>query len=153
MEKLLLPRYVFTDITVYMRTGDGEYLNLTDFSLYEKENERVLLNSASRYVIMFCSFFYLAHKNGIKPYVCDISLNELLELSGIHDKAFLKRFDTNEECLAVFCAKKIMDYRCGKVVRDDGDTYSFYRQGYCIENGKHKKMRNVLIFKKKFYAA
>lgn len=153
MDKLLLPRYVFADITVYMKVGKGEYLNLTDFAISEKENERVFLNSDSRYAIMFCSFFYLAHKNDTKPYICDISLNELLELSGIHDKTFLRRFDTNEECLAVLCAKKIMDYRYGKAVRGSGNIYRFYRRGYYSENGKYKKRSKVLIFEKRFYEA
>lgn len=159
MEKLLLSRYVFTDITVFMRTSDGTYLNLTDFIVSGKENERLRLNSDSRYVIMLCSFFYVcvARKEGAKPYVCDITFDELLELAGIHDKSLLTRFnnshgDLNEDLLAILCAKKIVDYQYGKVVRGSGNTYGFYRQGYYKESGKYRRSM-FLVFEKPFYEA
>lgn len=159
VEKLLLPKYVFTDITVFMQTESGIYLNLSDFIVHGKENEKIHLNSNSQYVIMLCSFFYIciAQKEGVQPYICDITFDELLELAGIHDKSFLKRFkgsygDTNEDLLAILCAKKIMDYRWGKVIKSDGNAYCFYRQGYHRVNGKNRR-HNSLVFKKTFYKA
>lgn len=159
MEKLLLPKYVFADITVFMRVEDGTYLNISDFSVYGEDNEKLRLNSDSQYVVMLCSFFYvcIAKKEGQKPYVCDITLGELLELAGINDEVFPKRFKgiyegENDDLLAMLCARKIMDYRWGKIVRGDGNTYGFYRQGYHKVNGKNRK-RSFLVLKKAFYKA
>lgn len=157
-EFMFLSKYAYSDLTVFMRTGENDYLNITDFSVTEKENERVAFKSDSPFVIMFCSLFYTAFKGkGAKPYVCDLSFEELVELSGVRDKAFMKKFNSvfgeeREKLFAILCAKKMLDYQCGKIVKDAENTYSFYRQGYTLENGKHKK-KKVLIFTKEFYEA
>lgn len=155
---MLLPKYSFSDITVYMRTKDGKYLNLTDYEIAFKENERTAYKSKSKFIIVFCSFFYNAYKKrGIKPHICDITLTELLELAGIHDERFAKKYDdvdNGEELLAMFCAKKIMNYRLGKIVKtnDKDKLYAFYRQAYQADEGKNKKIKR-LVFVKKFYEA
>lgn len=154
---MFLPRYAYSDLTVFMRTGKNDYLNITDYSITEEENERVTFQSNSPFVIMFFSLFYTASKSEIKPYVCDITFDELLELSGICDKGYVRRFvgtfgEASKEFLAVLCAKKILDYQCGNIAKDKGNRYSFYRQGYICENGRHKKQKK-LVFTKDFYAA
>lgn len=153
---MTLPKYAYSDLTVFMRTSDKDYLNLTDYDIMAKENEHVELQSESPFVIMFCSLFYTAFKGKTKPYVCDVSFDELLELSGVNDKGYVQRFvgkfGENKELLAVLCAKKILDYQCGKVVRESKGRYSFYRQGYTCVNGKHTKQKRV-VFTKDFYEA
>lgn len=154
----MLPKYTFADITVFMKTENGEYLNITDYRILEEDNEKMHFNSNSRFVIMFCSFFYNSYKTqGQKPYICDITLKELENLAGIHDKSFLKRLNTsvdndNEDLIAVLCARRILDYRYGKAVRADGNIYAFYRQCSYKVNGKNRKKKS-LVFEKQFYEA
>lgn len=158
VDKLMLPKYTFADITVFMKTGEGnEYLNITDYSVLE-ENERLCFNSDSPYVIMFCSYFYNSYKkDGQKPYICDISFEELLDLAGIHDKGFLKRFDgasegANEELLAILCARRILDYRYGRAVKGNKGTYSFFRQTSYKVDGKSRRHLSLVV-EKQFYKA
>lgn len=156
--KGMLTRYTFPDITVFMRTDDGNYLNLTDFVISEPENERLRFASDSKYILMFQSFLYHSYKNkNISLYVCDLDIDDLVKLAGIRDKSFLKRFtnsfkETDEQLLALFCARKIVNYRSGRITGDKEMVYSFYRIGYCMTNNKYKKEKN-LVFKKKFYVA
>lgn len=149
---VFLSKYAYSDLTVFMRTGTNVYLNITDYSVTE-ENERVTLQSDSPFVIMFCSLFYTAFKRDIKPYICDISFDELLELAGVHDTTFIKRFgEADKDLLAMFCAREIVDYQRGKIVRDADTRYSFYRQAHVREGDKYKK-RKTVVFTKEFYEA
>ena len=159
MENLMLPQYRFTDITVFMNTNNkGEYLNITDYSFVEEENERLYFESDSPFIIMFCSFCYPSCRNkGETVYICDITLEELTSMAGVRDKAFLKRFSSSEgeshnELLAILCARRILDYRYGKVIKGEDNTYSFYRQASYKVDGKVRKKKS-LICEKHFYQA
>ena len=158
MEKLLLPKYAFVDITVFMKTSEGDYLNLTDFDIASSENEKLRFESESQFIMMFHSFFYpMLKKKGIQPYICDITIDELLALAGIRDKSFLSRFVNSDkemdyQLLSLHCARKIADYRLGKIAKTNEDTYEFYRNGYSKTSGKYKKEKN-LICTKRFYQA
>jgi hypothetical protein len=142
----LLKRYTFADITVFMNTGDsGQYLNLTDFEITQ-EKEILEFDSNSKYIMMFCSFMYHAYKRDCtreKPYICDVTIEELKLLAGIHDKNFIDRLrgcSDEDELLAVIFAKKIMNYKQGRITRLDETTYQFDRQAY---NGKQKVYKPV----------
>ena len=152
----LKSKYNFVDISVLMRTGSGNYLNLTDLSLSEQTKE-VKLNTESKFVITFCTFLYgLYEVTGQKKYVCDVTLEDLMGLAGIHNDSFVRRFksnieaDTADELLATLCAKKIMDYSYGKCVlkKENGVQYDFYRQTF-----KDGKRVYPLICSKFFYTA
>lgn len=149
--KKLLSKYNFVDISIYMRVQTGEYVNITDY-IVSDDNEHISLKSDAKFVLTFCSFIKQ------ERYACSITLTELLKLAGIHDTAFLRRFKDslkdgdNDELLAVLCAKKIVDYNYGKILRKDGNenTYSFHRQGYTKVEGKNKRIY-PLIFEKTLY--
>lgn len=148
MCELLLPKYSFADITVFMKSNDSNYLNLTDFDISDEDNERLSLGSDSPYVLMFCSFiYYKCREKNDKLFACDVSIEDLMKLAGISDRNFFKRFcsgeDGNEKLLAALCAKKILDYRYGRAVKEQQYTYSFFRQYY--------KKDKALVLQKKFY--
>lgn len=149
--KKLLSKYNFVDLSVYMKTQTGEYLNLTEFVISD-DNEAIVLKSNSKFVIMLCSFIKKDR------YICDVTLSELLALSGIHDVAFLRRFKDssnngdNDELLAVLCAKKIVDYNYGKVIKKENEVYSFHRQAFAKIEEKRKKVYPCIL-EKVFYIA
>lgn len=152
---MLLPKYAYSDLTVYMRVGENAYLNITDYSVMEEENERITLQSESPFVVMFCSFLYTFQSN-VKPWVCDLSFNELMQLSGVQDKEFTQRFvnkfgEKNKELLAILCAKKVLDYQYGNIVKEPNNKCSFYRLCCVKKNDKYVK-RKRLVFTKDLYA-
>lgn len=154
---MFLPKYAYSDLTVYMQIGKNDYLNITDYSVSDKENEHITIQSEAPFVIMFCSSLYTAFGRDTKPYVCDITFDELLELSGVCDRKFRQYYfakfgNDSKEFFAILCAKKLLDYQCGKIIRESNHKYSFYRQEYAKEMGKYEK-RKKLVFTKDFYMA
>lgn len=157
----MLPKYTFGDATIYMKTEKGDYLNLTDYGLEDTKHERFAFRSGSEYVIMMCSFFYKSYReNGVPAYICDLSFEELLDLSGIHAPAFVNRFkdgsdSLNRDLLAVLCARKIASYASGKIVRakDNKNCYHFFRHGYDKTADGKLKHKAVPVFVKEFYKA
>lgn len=149
-----LPKYAYSDLTVFMRTGKNDYLNITDYSETDRTNEHVAFQSDAPFAIMFCSLFYSSFKDkGIKPYICDVTLEELCDLAGVHDASFVKRFgEANKDLLAIFCAREIVDYQHGKIVREANNRYSFYRQTHIREDKGYKK-RKAVVLTKEFYEA
>lgn len=148
-------KYVFADLTVYMRTKDGDYINLTDYEI-EKEVERLSLNSAADFVLMTCSFLYASscYGCGIKVQICEVTLDDLVVLAGFKDKKFLNRLNvvckkSYGEMLAIMCAKKIVDYNYGKIILVDKENneYSFCRQKF--DESRHKI--SVEVLKKQFF--
>lgn len=146
----MLERYNFVDISIFMRTSNGLYLNLTDFILSE-ENDLIDLGCKAEFVLVFFSF------KKKERYVCDITLSELLKLANITDKAFIKRLagcsagGNNRELLAIFCAKEIVNYRYGRILKDGEFTYTFHRQSF-VKNEEGKKKRVYpTVLKKEFY--
>lgn len=158
MEDILLPRYTFEDITVYMRTRKGDYANITDYTIADENNERLVIESNSDYVLMFCSYFYNSHKKKCIRRVCDVSIEDLLALAGIGDACFPKRFkdgcDDNIDLLSMLCARKITNYNYGTAIqsKENPTTYSFFRQGWHKVNGKNRRYR-LFILEKNFYEA
>lgn len=155
---ILLRKYTFTDITVFARTAEGDYINLTDYQVLGTDNEIKVFNSTAPYLITFHSFLCgIYEKRGERPYVCEVTLEELKELTGQKDVTFYKRFVgadkmLNEEQVALFCAWKISEYHSGECLLCDSNTYEFYRVASQRIDGKYRKYKKKL-FSKAFYEA
>lgn len=150
-------KYTFTDITIYARTNDNNYVNLTDYQILETENEYRIFNSKAPFLLTFHSFFHNIYKSkGINQKLCEVTLEELKVLAGQCDESFYKRFvdsqkEINEQQIALFCAWKISDYHSGKCF-ENGETYEFYRVANKKENGSYKKYDKRVLTKKFFEA-
>ena len=85
----MIDEYKFVDITIYYKTKKG-YLNLTDYDLVSKENSIMNFNSVSQFIIELCPFL------NEKTYISEIELDEILDLAGIHDNNFKRRFEVSD---------------------------------------------------------
>lgn len=148
----MIDEYKFVDITIYYKTKKG-YLNLTDYDLISKENPIMNFNSNSQFVIELCPFL------NEKTYISEIELDEILDLAGIHDNNFKRRFEISdiEETqwlLGTLCSKKILEYKYGKIKKTKETSekiyYDFKRQSYQKE-GEGKKRIYKTILTKGFY--
>ena len=153
-EYMNLSKYAYSDLTVFMRVDDNNYLNITDYSEGDNSNEHVEFHSDAPFAIMFYSLFYSSFKDdGTKPYICDITLEELCDLAGVHDAHFIKRFgETNKGLLAILCAREIVNYQHGKIVKEADNKYSFYRQTH-VREGEGYRKRKAIVLTKEFYEA
>ena len=126
----LKDKYEFVNISVLLRTNDGDYLNVTDLNLCE-EKEKLTLNSTARLLISFCTFFKK------ERYASEATVEELLALAHISRKSpiielLTKGFDeeTAFQLVVQLCAKKILEYAYGRAtkrVEEDGIYYDFAR--------------------------
>lgn len=143
-----LKSFRFSDIIVYLRMSNGEYLNITDLNLMDTETcERCALPSDAPFAV--CVFPFFDAERGL----CEFTFDELLKLAGIGDKSFMNRFrgsfgNSNMECLAVLCAKKIADYT-GGIIEKSGNNYLFYRKSSKRVDGVINKSL-VLVANKKY---
>ena len=145
----MLSKYNFTDISVFAKIKDTKYLNLTAFDMKE-QNEILDFRSDSEYVIMFHSFAYSRYADSKQVYICDITLDELLMLSGINDNRFIDRMEKDKDILAVMYARCILDYNFGKAIKKEGTetVYDFYRRIYIKkEDGKAHRQRGFVLSK------
>lgn len=149
---VLLPKYKFIDISVFMKTENG-YINLTDFSIIDfKENERKKFQSEAKYLITFHSFLLGIYQHlGDAPYTCEVTIDELKALTGVsaNGNSFWRKF-SDEEQVALFCAKKILEYQYGAVQRTGERTYGFYRLTQKKENGAKAIKKQELVFEREF---
>ncbi len=130
---MLRSRYNFVDISIFLRVKGNEYVNLTDYT-FTNENEQVILNDIdSEYAIMFCSFMKK------ERYASEITVPELLTLADIKNQQFARQIacgiddDISQQLIAIMCAKKIIDYAYGRCVRVDDTAkiaYAFQRQKF-----------------------
>lgn len=126
----LKDKYEFVDISVLMKTNDGEYLNVTDLNLCE-EKEKLALNSNAKLLLSFCTFFKK------ERYASEVTVEELLALAHISPKSpsvelLTKGFDeeTALQLIVQVCAKKILEYAYGRAIKRterDGIYYDFAR--------------------------
>lgn len=154
----LLQKYTFTDITVFARNPEGNYVNLTDYQVLGSDNEVKFFHSTAPYLVTFHSFLCgIYERRGERPYVCEVTLEDLKELAGQKDVSFFRRFVgadkvLNEEQVALFCAWKISEYYSGVCLLCDGCTYEFYRTASQKIGDRYQKYKKKL-FSKKFYEA
>lgn len=107
-------RYNFHDISVYYKQKNGLYIDLTEFEITAR-NEEKHLPSEAKYVI---SFLNTRAEN--RKCISEISLEEMLILANQKSERFtkqLKQCDSmeGENFLALYCAKKIVNYKCGRI--------------------------------------
>lgn len=150
----MVKKYSFTDITVFAKTPDGEYLNITDYQAFCKENEYKTFQSDSPFLIAFhFQFCKIYEKIGQRPDICEATLEDLKTLTGQIDPSFWRRFkdsekDVNEELAAIFCAWKIADYHSGKVIFNaEEGVYEFYRAASERVGNTYKKYPKLVLSK------
>lgn len=155
----MLNKYDFADITIFMRMSndDSQYINLTEYEV-GGENQILTLNANSKYIIILNSFMYNSNKKkGENNYICDIDVDDLMKLAYLSNPAILMKFKSHlgkfyDELFAILCAKRILDYRYGEIVKVGENCYSFSRLSFNQSYGKKKKVRKEL-FEKTFYTA
>lgn len=151
----------FIDVTVCSQIQQNGrkhlYKNLTDASTHSSDTILFRFdNIKSPLAIVIVT-------NGVTDcYVAEITIQELMEIAGMRQseyekikKGFEKRGTKSDdeyasEVISFYCAKKIVDYSKGRVVRIDGDkpTFKFFRERFIqLPNGKRKRDSEPVIVK------
>ena len=132
---MLKTSYNFVDISVLLKTGRNEYINLTDFSL-TGESRKLVLEAEEDLLLTFCAF------DRQNLHISGVTVGELFTLADIHNDSFkgqlVSGMDTAfaTQISAMLCAKKIMNYNYGRCVKQIREQESEWYMRFSGRNSK-----------------
>lgn len=135
----LRDKYQFIDLDILKRIGKNTYKNLTDSEI-DEEPIPITIESDSQYLLSLNSY----GNNDFRRYVAPCTFSEILMLTNYkEDSKFVKQFrngldsDFTENMFAIYCAKKINDYKYGRIRKIDDATNTFVFVRNSINDKKH----------------